>query len=98
MRNARIVLIDADGVRAPVVASWLAQMGWDVSVLDGGVACGLAGTASATPALSALLAAVGAQALNTMLTAISTKSRVYAKRFFISRFLYIDERVERVLM
>jgi rhodanese-related sulfurtransferase len=27
-RNARIVLVDADGVRAPMTASWLAQMGW----------------------------------------------------------------------
>ena len=27
-RNARIVLVDADGVRAPMTASWLVQMGW----------------------------------------------------------------------
>ena len=27
-RNARIVLVDSDGVRAPMTASWLAQMGW----------------------------------------------------------------------
>jgi rhodanese-related sulfurtransferase len=27
VRNARIVLVDADGVRAPMTASWLAQMG-----------------------------------------------------------------------
>lgn len=33
--NARIVLIDDDGVRARVTASWLIQMGWcDVFVLD----------------------------------------------------------------
>ncbi len=38
-RNARIVLIDDDGVRAVMTGSWLAQMGWpEVCVLDGGVA------------------------------------------------------------
>jgi len=32
-RNARIVLVDSDGVRATMTASWLVQMGWrDVSV------------------------------------------------------------------
>jgi len=32
-RNARIVLVDSDGVRATMTASWLLQMGWrDVSV------------------------------------------------------------------
>ena len=30
VRNARIVLIDSEGVRAPVVASWLKQLGCDV--------------------------------------------------------------------
>jgi rhodanese-related sulfurtransferase/predicted metal-dependent enzyme (double-stranded beta helix superfamily) len=35
-RNARLVLIDDDGVRARMTASWLVQMGWkDVHVLDG---------------------------------------------------------------
>ncbi|CAN5395160.1 rhodanese-related sulfurtransferase [soil metagenome] len=31
VRGARIVLADDDGVRAPITAHWLAQMGWDVS-------------------------------------------------------------------
>ena len=35
MRGARLVLVDDDGVRANMSASWLAQMGWDVWVLDG---------------------------------------------------------------
>jgi rhodanese-related sulfurtransferase len=36
VRGARIVLSDeGDGVRAPMTASWLAQMGWDVLVLQG---------------------------------------------------------------
>lgn len=35
VRGARIVLADDDGTRANMSASWLAQMGWDVWVLDG---------------------------------------------------------------
>lgn len=35
VRGARIVLADDDGVRANMTASWLAQMGWLVAVLDG---------------------------------------------------------------
>ena len=34
VRGGRIVLYDNDGVRAQMAASWLLQMGWDVSVLD----------------------------------------------------------------
>jgi rhodanese-related sulfurtransferase len=35
VRNARVVLIDPDGVRAIMTASWLYQMGWDdVHVLE----------------------------------------------------------------
>src|SRR5258708_5988202 len=38
-RNARIVLIDDDGVRAVMTGSWLAQMGWpEIHVLQGGLA------------------------------------------------------------
>lgn len=36
VRGARIVLADDLGVRADMSASWLAQMGWEVYVLDGG--------------------------------------------------------------
>jgi rhodanese-related sulfurtransferase len=34
VRGARLVLVDTDGVRANMTASWLAQMAWDVCVLD----------------------------------------------------------------
>ncbi|WP_442965149.1 rhodanese-related sulfurtransferase [Pseudomonas sp. JDS28PS106] len=34
VRGARIVLVDDDGARANMSASWLAQMGWEVAVLD----------------------------------------------------------------
>jgi len=33
VRGARIVLADDDGIRAPVAAAWLAQMGWETAVL-----------------------------------------------------------------
>jgi rhodanese-related sulfurtransferase len=36
VRGARILLSDDRGVRADMTASWLAQMGWDAYVLDGG--------------------------------------------------------------
>lgn len=35
VRGARIVLADDDGVRANMTASWLAQMAWEVFVVDG---------------------------------------------------------------
>jgi rhodanese-related sulfurtransferase len=38
-RNARLVLVDDDGVRATMSASWLRRLGWpDAVVLDGGLA------------------------------------------------------------
>jgi rhodanese-related sulfurtransferase len=36
VRGARILLTDDMGVRADMTASWLAQMGWETYVLDGG--------------------------------------------------------------
>jgi rhodanese-related sulfurtransferase len=36
VRGARILLTDDIGVRADMTASWLAQMGWETYVLDGG--------------------------------------------------------------
>jgi rhodanese-related sulfurtransferase len=41
VRGARIVLADDDGVRAPMSASWLAQMGWEVYVLNNSPAMAL---------------------------------------------------------
>jgi cystathionine beta-lyase len=42
VRKARIVLFDSDGVRAPVVASWLRQLGHEAYVLEAGLDSGLA--------------------------------------------------------
>ena len=33
VRGARLVLSDDDGIRAPLAAAWLAQMGWEVAIL-----------------------------------------------------------------
>jgi rhodanese-related sulfurtransferase len=41
VRGARIVLSDDKGIRADMTGSWLAQMGWEVYVLDGGYDGGL---------------------------------------------------------
>ena len=54
VRNARIVLADSEGVRAPVVAVWLKQLGCDAYVLDGGVNSGLTMPAPIKASLPAL--------------------------------------------
>lgn len=56
VRNARVVLVDSEGVRAPVVASWLRQLSFDVYVLEGGIRSGLRVPAPARPALPELAA------------------------------------------
>jgi rhodanese-related sulfurtransferase len=37
VRGARLVLVDTEGVRAPVTAAWLRQLGHEACVLEGGV-------------------------------------------------------------
>ena len=37
VKGARLVLLDDDGVRAPMTAQWLSQLGHDAYVLDGGL-------------------------------------------------------------
>ena len=54
VRRARVIVFDAEGVRAPVVASWLVQLGYEAVVLAGGLASGLAAPAPAAPALPPL--------------------------------------------
>lgn len=56
VRGARIVVFDAEGVRAPVVASWLRQMGWDACVLQDGAGAALTVPTpqTQTPAISVL--------------------------------------------
>jgi rhodanese-related sulfurtransferase len=54
VRNARVVLVDSEGVRAPVVASWLRQLGCQAYVLEDGVRSGLAAPPAAAVALPEL--------------------------------------------
>ena len=54
VRNARIVLFDSEGVRAPVVASWLKQLGCDAYVLEEGAAANVRVPAASMPALPSL--------------------------------------------
>lgn len=51
VRGARLVLADDDGVRANMSASWLAQMGWDVWVLDGAQPADFTETGAVAPAV-----------------------------------------------
>jgi rhodanese-related sulfurtransferase len=54
VRGARLVLVDDDGVRANMSASWLAQMGWEVYVLDDVAAGAFAESGSPSLPLPAL--------------------------------------------
>jgi rhodanese-related sulfurtransferase len=49
VRGARIVLADDLGSRADMTASWLAQLGWEVLVLDGAIAGDLVTGPDGTP-------------------------------------------------
>jgi cystathionine beta-lyase len=49
VRRARVVVFDNDGVRAPIVASWLRQLGHEAYVLAGGLSSGLALATVAAP-------------------------------------------------
>jgi rhodanese-related sulfurtransferase len=58
-RNARLVLIDAERVRAPMTASWLVQMGWDdVYVITQEEAGGATSRGAETPEIPGLDRAV----------------------------------------
>lgn len=66
VRQARLVLFDDDGVRAPVVASWLRQLGHEAYVLEDGLHSGLAlqvGTFSSSLTLPEISAAELADSL-----------------------------------
>ncbi|VVE86824.1 rhodanese-like domain-containing protein [Pandoraea bronchicola] len=66
VRHARVVLFDNDGVRAPIVASWLRQLGHDAYVLRDGLASGVSLPAPA-PAVATSLPEIDATALATAL-------------------------------
>ncbi|WP_087690561.1 rhodanese-like domain-containing protein [Pandoraea sp. PE-S2R-1] len=62
VRHARVVLFDNDGVRAPIVASWLRQLGHDACVLRDGLNSGVS-LAATTPAFDITLQEIDAAAL-----------------------------------
>lgn len=70
VRGARIVLVDDDGVRANMTASWLAQMNWEVAVVDDAPLQHVAAVGAwqaplpAAPAMPSLNARALAQQLN----------------------------------
>ena len=68
VRGARIVLADNLGPRADMTASWLAQMGWEVYVLDEELS-GSLDTGDAAPTLPAIpdVASIDAAALSEIL-------------------------------
>ncbi|MDR7378399.1 rhodanese-related sulfurtransferase [Rhodoferax ferrireducens] len=37
VRNSRVILLDDEAIRAPVVAAWLRRLGFETAVVDGGV-------------------------------------------------------------
>ncbi|MGX0889787.1 cystathionine beta-lyase [Pseudomonas sp. ADAK2 TE3594] len=63
VRQARVVLIDSDGVRAPIIASWLRQLGHEAYVLADGVNSDLA-LPAVEPLAHEALPVITAQALN----------------------------------
>jgi len=70
VRGARLVVFDDDGIRAPVIASWLRQMGHDAVVLYGGLSDENAAALlqNDTPWQPAVPAAVDAGALRNAVT------------------------------
>ncbi|UVA79600.1 rhodanese-like domain-containing protein [Pandoraea commovens] len=66
VRHARVVLFDNDGVRAPIVASWLRQLGHDAYVLRDGLNSG-ASLAAPTPGVETTLPEIDVATLKTAL-------------------------------
>ncbi|NTZ63880.1 rhodanese-related sulfurtransferase [Agrobacterium tumefaciens] len=69
VRGARIILSDDDGVRADMTASWLAQMGWDVFVLqpETGATATIAGARQPNVPTSAPVETITPQQLSALL-------------------------------
>ncbi|MDZ3991216.1 cystathionine beta-lyase [Pseudomonas sp. Teo4] len=78
VRKGRVVLFDDDGVRAPIAASWLRQMGHEAYVLEGGLSSGLALPSPVAPAVS--LVEAGAEELDGALLIDLRPSTAYRKR------------------
>ncbi len=85
-RGARLVLVDDSGTRAVMSAHWLKQMGWDVAVLENGLAGaaletgGGMGPTPASPAVAAIAPAAAKQALDQGAAAIVLGSSAAYRR------------------
>jgi len=62
--GAQLVLLDGENVRAPTVAGWLKQMGWEVYVLDASAIAPLSSAPPAAPALPLQLPQIDAAQLH----------------------------------
>jgi rhodanese-related sulfurtransferase len=62
VRNSRLILLDNEAVRAPAVASWMHQLGFQVAVVEGGIGAGLQFAAASGP-VNRAVATVTAQEL-----------------------------------
>ncbi len=67
VRRSRLILLDHERVRAPVVASWLYQLGFEVAVLEQGIATRLRLPQQASQPPAANLAQADVQAANRLL-------------------------------
>jgi len=54
VRRARVLLVDYDGVRAPVIATWLVQLGFEAALIDAAEATALHATKQIALAQSSL--------------------------------------------
>ncbi|WP_137164109.1 rhodanese-related sulfurtransferase [Pseudomonas asiatica] len=105
VRGARIVLVDDDGVRANMSASWLAQMGWQVAVLDGLSAADFsaAGEWQAPQPVLPAVTEIGVEQLEDWLQAPGTvlldftSSANYVKRHIPSAYWAIRAQLPQVL-
>lgn len=105
VRGARIVLVDDDGVRANMTASWLAQMAWDVFVVDDATRGDFTGTGTPAPKLPPLpeVPAIDAAALAAGLAGASSATTVidvsklaaYRKGHIPGAYFLIRSELER---
>lgn len=73
VRNSRLILLDDEQVRAPVVASWLYQLGFEVAVLEQGIATAL--RLAPSPALAQVQAALTLTQADLQAATLAVKER-----------------------
>ncbi len=67
VRHARVLLLDDDGLRAPVIATWLHRLGWTAAWVQGGIHAPLRVPAPSALALPAAPPRLAAEALRDLL-------------------------------